>query len=378
MHYSGTPDDEQRSKILWMNALFLVLTPLAALILTPLYVLHFGVHWAEPVAMIVLWYLTGMGITAGYHRMLSHRAWWAPKPVRAVLLVLGAAAWQNSAIAWCAGHRYHHKHVDTEDDPYSIEEGFWWAHMLWVMVEGKHHDDFESAPDLLDDELCQWQHRNYMWISLGFNIIVPVVLGLLTGRILGMLLWATLVRVVVVHHFTFFINSLAHMWGKRPWSKEQSARDNGVLAFFTFGEGYHNFHHTFPGDYRNGFRWYQFDPTKWTIWTLSALGLGHDLRRSTIDRRLRKRWKTMRERYEAQMDEWSESMREQVEAAEARLDEALRDMRSKRSEWRRKAEELHASAREELERARIEAEKRAMEAYRSWHKLIPAHARSTR
>jgi stearoyl-CoA desaturase (delta-9 desaturase) len=375
MHYSGSPSEDERPKILWLNAIFLVLTPLAALILTPLYIYHNGVHWAEPTAMAALWYLTGMGVTAGYHRMLSHRAWWAPAPVRAILLVLGGATWQNSAIAWCAAHRYHHRHVDTEDDPYSIQEGFWWAHMLWVMVEGKKHDDFDSAPDLRDDRLCQWQHNNYLWITLAFNIGLPVVLGLMTGRIWGMLLWAGLIRVVVVHHFTFFINSLAHMFGTRPWSKEQSARDNGLLAFFTFGEGYHNFHHTFPGDYRNGFRWYQFDPTKWTIALLSKVGLAQDLRRTTIDRRLKKRWQTMRERYDAQMGEWNENVREQIAVAEVRLDEALTEMRSKRSEWARKAEELQAHARDELERTRIEAERRALEAFRAWHSLIPAHAR---
>ncbi|MFP4597236.1 MAG: fatty acid desaturase [Persicimonas sp.] len=376
MHYSGNHSDEERPRVLWMNAAFLILTPLAALVLLPLYIYYNGVHWAEPVAMIVLWYLTGMGVTAGYHRMLSHRSWWAPAPIRAILLVLGAATWQNSAIAWSAAHRYHHKHADTEDDPYSIEKGFLWAHMLWVMVEGKKHKDFESAPDLMDDPLCRWQHKHYFWISMAFNIGVPVVLGLMTGRVWGMLLWAALLRVVVVHHFTFFINSAAHFWGSQPWSKDESARDNGILAFFTFGEGYHNFHHTFPGDYRNGFRWYQFDPTKWTIWLLSRVGLAEDLRRTTIDRRLKKRWMTMRERYEAQMDEWNETLREQVQAAEARLDEALDEMRSKRSEWARKAEELHAQARQELESARIEAERRALEAYRNWHNLIPAHARS--
>lgn len=376
MHYEGSPSGSDKPRVLWLNALFLILTPLAALILTPLYISSNGLHWAEPVAMVTLWYLTGMGVTAGYHRMFSHRAWWAPKPVRAILLILGAAAWQNSAIAWCAAHRYHHRHVDTEDDPYSIQEGFWWAHMLWVMIEGKKHDDFESAPDLMDDELCKWQHNNYLLISTAFNIGVPLLLGLATGRVWGMLLWAGLIRVVVVHHFTFFINSLAHMWGKRPWSEEQSARDNAVLAFFTFGEGYHNFHHTFPGDYRNGFRWYHFDPTKWTIGLLNMLGLAQDLRRTTIDRRLKKRWQTMRERYDAQMDEWNESMRQQIQAAEERLDEALSEMRSKRAEWARKAEELQAHAREELERARIEAEKRALEAFRAWHNLVPAHVRS--
>lgn len=375
MHYHGSTNGADRPRILWFNAFFLFLTPLAALILTPLYIYHHGVHWAEPVALVALWYLTGMGITAGYHRMFSHRAWWAPWPVRAALLVFGAAAWQNSAIAWCAGHRYHHKHVDTDEDPYSITEGFMWAHMLWVMVEGVKHDDFDSAPDLVNDPLCAWQHKYYMLISILFNVGVPLLLGLLTGRVWGMLLWAGLIRVVLVHHFTFFINSAAHMWGARPWSQEQTARDNALLAFFTFGEGYHNFHHTFPGDYRNGFRWYQFDPTKWTIGALSAVGLAYDLRRSSIDRRLRRRCDTLRERYQAQMHEWSESLREQVHAAEERLEEALKEMRTRRAEWARMAEEMQAHAREELERARIQAERQALEAFRAWHNLIPAHAR---
>lgn len=375
MHYEPNPAEE-KPRILWLNAAFLFLTPLAAVVLLPWYVIEHGIHWAEPVAFGVLWLLTGLGVTAGYHRMLSHRAWWAPAPVRALLLIFGAAAYQNSAIAWCAAHRYHHRHVDTDDDPYNIKQGFWWAHMLWVVVEGKKHEDFDSAPDLAEDKLCQWQHNHYLWISTGVNIGIPLVLGLMTGRVWGMLLWAGLVRIVVVHHMTFFINSLAHMWGSRPWDKTQTARDNALLAMLTFGEGYHNFHHTFPGDYRNGFRWYQVDPTKWFIWALSKVGLAEDLRRSSIDRRLKKRWKTLRERYEAQMDEWSEQMREQVEAAELRLEEALQEMRTRRGEWIRRAEELQSQAREELERARVEAEEAALEAFRAWYQLVPAKVRT--
>ena len=368
MHYSGESGD--KPGILWMNAAFLIVTPLLAITLAPLYIANYGIHWAEPTAFVVLWFLTGMGITAGYHRMFSHRAWWAPKPVRYAMLILGAATWQNSVIAWSASHRYHHQHTDTEDDPYNIQKGFLWAHMLWVMVEGKRHDDFDSAPDLKKDPLCQWQHDNYMLISTAFNILIPLGLGLMTGRVWGMLLWAGLIRVVVLHHLTFFINSLAHMWGSRPWAADESARDNGVLAVLTLGEGYHNFHHTFPGDYRNGYRWYQFDPTKWFIWTLSKLGLAEDLRRSAIDHRLRRRWKRMREEYAAQMDEWSESMRQRVESAEERLEDALETMKARRSEWSRKAEKVQEQAREDLRAARIEAEEQAIEAFERWREIV--------
>jgi stearoyl-CoA desaturase (delta-9 desaturase) len=373
MHY-GAPTEDQQAKISWTNTLFLVLTPLLAVVLTPLYIYYNGVHWAEPTAFVALWVLTGLGITAGYHRMFSHRAWWAPKPIRALMLILGAMTWQNSAIAWVARHRLHHRHVDTEDDPYNIKRGFWWAHMLWVMVDDRDYDDFKNARDLVEDDLARFQHDHYMWISLGFNIAIPLALGLAIDRVWGMLLWAGLIRIVVLHHLTFFINSLAHMWGRRPWNDDETARDNAFLAVLTLGEGYHNFHHTFPADYRNGFRWYHFDPTKWFIWTLSKLGLATDLRRSPIDRRLRKRWKNMRSRYESQMDEWSESMREQFDAAEARLEEALSDMRTKRGEWVRKAEEVQAQAREDLREAREEAEHRALEAFRAWTQSLPARA----
>jgi len=368
VHYQS--EGTERRDILWMNAIFLFTTPLLAAVGMTLYISEFGVHWAEPTAFLLLWYLTGMGVTAGYHRMFSHRSWWAPRPVRAVLLVLGAATWQNSVLAWCSKHRAHHHHTDTEDDPHSIEEGFWWAHMLWIVVEDDEEEDFENIPDLADDDLCRWQHRNYFAISSLFNLAVPLALGVATGRVVGMLLWAGLLRVVVLHHLTFFINSLAHMWGHQPWNDEGSSRDNPVLAYLTLGEGYHNFHHEFPGDYRNGIHWYQFDPTKWSIWTLGKLGLAEDLRRSAMAHRLRRRWNRLRERYESRIVEWSDGFRERIDAAEARLEESLDELRSRRSEWTRRAEQLQDDAREELRRARAEAERRAVEAFRRGRELL--------
>lgn len=364
------PSEPKETKIIWVNAVFLVGTPILVAILLPLYILNHGVHWSEPTAMIVLWLLTGLGITAGYHRMFSHRAWWAPAPVRAILLILGGAAWQNSAISWCAGHRYHHRDVDTDDDPYTITKGFWYAHMLWVIVSGPRHEDYDSVPDLAKDPLCVWQHRHYMSSSLAFNIGVPLLIGALTGNIIGMLLWAGLLRIVIVHHMTFFINSLAHMWGTQTWTDDHSARDNGILAFFTFGEGYHNFHHTFPGDYRNGFRWYQFDPTKWLIWTLSKMNLAYDLKRSPIERRLKRRWERLCERYQDQMDTWEESLQEQYKEAEARFEQAVLDARALRREWAQKATELHAESARNMRRACREAEQRMVIEVRHLQRML--------
>ncbi|MFU8806227.1 MAG: fatty acid desaturase [Bradymonadaceae bacterium] len=366
---TNTPES-QTGKIIWLNAIFLLGTPVLAAIVLPLFIWHHGVHWAEPVAMLSLWLLTGLGITAGYHRMFSHRAWWAPAPIRALLLVLGGAAWQNSVISWSAAHRYHHRDVDTDQDPYDITKGFWHAHMLWVIVAGARHEDYDSAPDLAKDPLCVWQHRYYTAISIAFNLGVPLLLGLLTGRVVGMLIWAGLLRVVLVHHMTFFINSLAHMWGKQTWTENHSARDNGILAFFTFGEGYHNFHHTFPGDYRNGFRWYHFDPTKWLIWSLARVGLATDLKRSPLERRLKRRWERLRERYQDQMESWEESFLAQYQEAEARFEEAVAEARAVRREWSQRATELHAESARNMRRACRQAERRMVAEVRQLQRML--------
>src|SRR5690554_857811 len=141
--------------------------------------------------------------------------------------------------------------------------------------------DYNNVKDLQRDKIVMWQHKYYLLLTLLMNIGVPVLIGALMGQILAAVLVAGFLRLVVNHHTTFFINSLAHIWGKRPYTERNSARDNGVLAFMTFGEGYHNFHHIFSGDYRNGIRWYQFDPTKWLIRSLSYVGLTKNLKRAS-------------------------------------------------------------------------------------------------
>ncbi|MEP4102294.1 fatty acid desaturase, partial [Paraglaciecola sp.] len=134
------------------------------------------------------------------------------------------------------------------------------------------------------DKIVMWQHNNYLAIMLTANFGIPMLLGWLNGDIWGMLLLAGVFRLVVVHHVTFFINSLAHIWGRQPYTDANSARDNDILAFFTFGEGYHNYHHIFEYDYRNGIKWWQFDPTKWLIRSLAYLGLAKNLRRCPEER----------------------------------------------------------------------------------------------
>lgn len=337
--------------LVWHNVLFLVLTPVAAAVLIPWYALTVGITWVEIAACLGLWVVTGLSITAGYHRLFAHRSYRAAAPLRALFALLGAAAWQNSIISWAAAHRYHHRNVDTDDDPYNPQEGFWYSHMGWVMIEGPKHDDTANVPDLWADPICRFQHRWYLPLSTAVNLALAIGLGLATGRMLGMLLFALLVRVVLTHHFTFLINSAAHMWGTRRWSTAHSARDNWFLSLFTFGEGYHNYHHTFQADYRNGAHWYSWDPTKWLIWTLSHLGVTGDLRRSPVDVRFQTLYRNARARLEARcevvaagvselgahaaeaVEHEIAAVRRRLAAAEQHVEEALAELAAARTRW---------------------------------------------
>jgi len=204
--------------------------------------------------------------------------------VRLLYLVFGTMALQNSVFAWCAGHRAHHLHVDDVDrDPYSARRGFWFSHIGWMLREyPSGRPDFSNIPDLKRDPMLAFQHRYYVPLALATNIGLPLILGILFHDVWGMLILAGVLRLVWSHHVTFFINSLAHMWGSRPYTEDNSARDNPVLAVITYGEGYHNFHHIFAHDYRNGVRWWQWDPTKWLIAGLQLFGLTRRLKRTPV------------------------------------------------------------------------------------------------
>ncbi len=179
---------------------------------------------------------------------------------------------------------------DNDKDPYSIGRGFWFAHIGWMLREYKSGEvDYSVVPDLQRDPVVAWQHRWYWLLSIGSNTGLPMLLGWLVGDFWGVFLLAGVARLVVNHHVTFFINSLAHTWGSQPYTDENSARDNWFISLFTYGEGYHNFHHMFQNDYRNGIRWWQFDFNKWFIATCAALGLASDRKRTSRFKILRAR-----------------------------------------------------------------------------------------
>ena len=276
------PSRNEYAPIVWANALMFALTFAAAAVLVPWYGLTHGFSGADWGVFIFFLVANGMAVTAGYHRLWAHRTYEAHWTLRLFYLLFGTMALQNSVFAWCSGHRRHHLYVDDEDrDPYSARRGFWFSHIGWMLrAYPSGRDDFSNIPDLKKDPMLVFQHRYYVPLAIAANFGLPLAAGLVFRDIWGMLILAGVLRLVWSHHVTFFINSLAHMWGSRPYTDENSARDNPILAFFTYGEGYHNYHHIFAHDYRNGVRWWQWDPTKWLIASLQYVGLTSRLKRT--------------------------------------------------------------------------------------------------
>lgn len=264
-----------------VNAVIFAGFPILALILVPLWGFYQGFSGAQWLWALVFLYLNGLSITAGYHRLWAHNAYDAHPALKWFFALWGAGALQNSILIWASDHRRHHRHVDdNERDPYSAGRGLWFSHMGWILRNYPSGDnDFSNARDLQRDPVVMFQHRYYVLLTTVMNLGLPVLLGWWLGDIIGTVLLVGLLRLVVNHHFTFFINSLAHFWGSRPYTEENSARDNPVLAFLTYGEGYHNYHHLFQNDYRNGIRWYHWDPTKWLISGCARVGLASRLQR---------------------------------------------------------------------------------------------------
>jgi stearoyl-CoA desaturase (delta-9 desaturase) len=272
----------EQAPINWPVTLVLGLTFLAAVTIVPWYGFTYGFSAWAWVFFAIFLVVNGIGIGSGYHRLWSHRAYEANGPLRVFLAIAGGMALQNSILVWCIRHRFHHRDVDDNDkDPYSIGRGFWFAHVGWMIKDYESGKlDWSVVPDLQRDPVATWQHRYYLPLVIATNVGLPLLLGWLAGDVLGVFLLAGLLRLVVSHHVTFFINSLAHMWGSQPYTDENSARDNWFLAIVTYGEGYHNFHHLFQSDYRNGIRWWQYDINKWFIATCAWLGMAKNLKRT--------------------------------------------------------------------------------------------------
>jgi stearoyl-CoA desaturase (Delta-9 desaturase) len=266
-------------------------------------VLLWGValNWVHLAILGVMYAGTAFGVTVGYHRLFTHRSFEAVAPVRFILGVLGSMAVEGPVMHWAATHRRHHQHSDSHDDPHSphahgngvlaILRGFWHAHVGWLLRRPARGLT-RYVPDLDSDRIVRWVSRLFpLWVVLG--LVIPAAMGgLLTmswaGVLLGFL-WGGLARIFLVHHVTWSINSVCHLWGTRPFRSHDESRNNIVLGIIGLGEGWHNNHHAFPASARHGLRWWEFDASYLVIRLLEVCRLARRVRVPTPDRIAAKR-----------------------------------------------------------------------------------------
>ena len=249
-----------------------------------------GIGWPEVFAMLAMYALAGFGVTIGFHRLLTHRAFQAPRPVRLLLAILGSAAAQGMAINWIATHRRHHQLSDRDGDPHSphmhgndrlgLLRGLWHAHVGWCF--GPDAPGIaRSVPELLADRAMLTIDRLYfLWVFLGL-VLPAIALGLWShswnGFVSG-LIWGGVVRIFLMQHVTWSINSVCHTWGRREFHTADHSTNNFPIALLSLGEGWHNNHHAFPTSARHGLHWWQIDPSYFVIRAMSWVGLAWDVR----------------------------------------------------------------------------------------------------
>lgn len=367
-----------------VNSLFMIFSHLMGLLGIVLYAFFLPLSWATLGLAAVWMFCCGLSITGGYHRLFSHMAYKAHPALRLFYLLFGAAAVQNSALKWCADHRRHHQMTDEEEDPYNIKKGFWWAHIGWVFTK-EAPPDYGPVPDLARDPLVQFQHRWYLVLAVTMGLALPTLIGAAWGDALGAFFLVGWVRLVVLWHFTFSVNSFAHYIGRQPYTLSDSSRDSGVTALITMGEGYHNFHHRFPWDYRNGVERHQFDPTKWTLRALSHVGLTSGLKRVPRETILKARLATDQLGMSARVAAKPEgaSWEARIEAARVRLERLLERWQELKQTYAARRAELGSRASSQLRELRAElrmAKDDFRRAYRTWRacvhrpELLPAVA----
>lgn len=268
-----------------------VVVPLAALAVAIALLWGVAFEWQYLVIMAGMYLVTGFGITIGYHRLFTHKSFRTPRPVAALLAIMGAMAAEGSLMQWVSAHRLHHQHSDQHGDPHSPHlhgnslvaalRGMWHAHIGWALKKRKDENTGRNTRDLNKDPWLRFVNRLFpVWVGLG--LLIPAVLGgLMTmswmGVLLG-LLWGGLVRVLLVHHVTWSINSVCHIWGSRPYESRDHSRNNAIFGILALGEGWHNNHHAFPSSARHGLSWWQFDASYVVIRAMQVVGLASDLR----------------------------------------------------------------------------------------------------
>jgi stearoyl-CoA desaturase (delta-9 desaturase) len=261
-----------------------------------------ALHWRDLAILGAVYVLTGLGITVGFHRLLTHRSFKTSKALRGILAALGSAAIEGPVISWVADHRKHHTFSDADGDPHSPHvghgggwrgtlKGLFHAHMGWLFIHTERGAKRRFAGDLMDDPVISFVDRTFLlWAVIG--LAVPFALGYAIGGTLvaGLtaLLWGGAVRVFLLHHFTYSINSVCHVFGRRQFATDDESRNVIWLALPTFGEAWHNNHHAFPTSAAHGLRRWELDPSAAVIWSLERLGLVWDVVRISPERQAAK------------------------------------------------------------------------------------------
>lgn len=265
--------------------LVVVIVPFLATLLAIWLLWQRAVSWSDLILLGALYALVDLGVGVGFHRMLTHRSFQPHPVVKFLLLVLGSMSMEGPALQWAATHIKHHAHSDREGDPHSPVEGFMHAHIGWMFK--RTYDDPEIyCRNLLKDPIVVFVSRTFfVWVLL--SLLIPFAIGGWTG-----LLWGGLVRLFLVHHVTWSVNSVCHSFGKREFETNDRSRNEWIVGMLAFGEGWHNNHHAFPRSAFHGLHWWQFDLSGYVIWTLERLGLAHEVYR--IPAALRERYDTQR------------------------------------------------------------------------------------
>jgi len=267
-----------------------VIVPFLGLVAAGVFLWGRGFSWVELGLLAGMYALTGLGITVGFHRLFTHRAFETNRVVQLILAALGSMALEGSLLHWVALHRRHHQHSDTPDDPHSplhegkgilgLLRGFWHAHLGWIF-QPEPPNLFRYVKDLHQDGPVRVASALFlMWVAIG--LLIPTILGgLLTGTWMGALLgliWGGLARIFLIHHVTWSVNSVCHLWGGRPFATADQSRNNFLFGILALGEGWHNNHHAFPTSARHGLRWWQVDVSYWFIRALALVGLAWNVK----------------------------------------------------------------------------------------------------
>ncbi len=252
--------------------LVVVVLPFLATLLAIELLWQRAVNWTDLALLVAFNLLAGLGVTVGYHRMLTHRSFQPHPVVKFIFLAFGSMAVEGPALEWAATHIKHHAHSDREGDPHSPVEGFWHAHMGWLFNRS-FADPNIYCRNLVKDPIVVFVSRTFIfWVIL--SLAIPFAIGGWTG-----LLWGGLVRIFLTHHITWSVNSVCHTFGKREFETRDQSRNEWIVGLLGLGEGWHNNHHAFPRSAFHGLHWWQFDLSGYVIWTLERVGLARDVYR---------------------------------------------------------------------------------------------------